>query len=101
MRGAGAQVPAGVWGEAPYEKGVRAMSAQGLLVNAVSEWERRRKWGVILENLPYALLPGLAAGAALALYSRLRPGISDATSLTIGVGGALLGVGILFALVWL
>ncbi len=77
------------------------MSAQLTLQTAVSEWERRRKWGVILKNLPYALLPGLLAGAALALFSRFRPGPSDSASLTIALGGALLGVAVLFGLVWL
>ena len=77
------------------------MSAQLTLQTAVSEWERRRKWGVILENLPYALLPGLAVGAGLTLYSRFRPGFSDSVNLTVALGGSLLGVVVLFAVVWL
>lgn len=77
------------------------MSAQLTLQTAVSEWERRRKWGVILENLPYALLPGLAVGAGLTLYSRFRPGFSDTVNLSVALGGAVIGVVGLFAFVWL
>src|SRR5688500_13245585 len=77
------------------------MSAQLTLQTAVSEWERRRKWGVTLENLPYALLPGLAVGAGLTLYSRFRPGFSDSVNLTVALGGSIIGVAVLFGLVWL
>jgi hypothetical protein len=77
------------------------MSAQLTLQTAVSEWERRRKWGVIVELLPYAMTPGLAVGTALALYARLRPGPADTVSLSVALGGALLGVLVLFGYVFL
>lgn len=77
------------------------MSANALLTTTVQQWERRRRWGVILENLPYAMLPGLAIGTALAAYARIRPGPSDTLSLLVALGGAALGVAALFAWVWL
>lgn len=77
------------------------MSANAILTTAVERWERRRRVGVILERLPYAMLPGLAAGTVLAVYARLRPGPEDTVSLLVALGGAALGVLILLAWVWL
>ena len=68
------------------------MSANAILTTAVQQWERRRRWGIILESLPYAMLPGLALGTVLAVYARIRPGPADAFSLTVALGGAALGV---------
>lgn len=77
------------------------MSTQVTLQTVVRTWERRRQLSVFIENLPRALLPGPVAGAALALYARIRPGPADIVAVTVALVGAALGVLALAMWVWL
>ncbi|MCY4526636.1 MAG: hypothetical protein OXB89_08495, partial [Anaerolineaceae bacterium] len=75
--------------------------ARATLTTLLRRWERRQRWQRTWLGLPRSLLPGLALGLALLLWSRLRfgtPADSLLPAMAVLAGAGLL---LLLARVWL
>lgn len=71
------------------------------LTTLLQRWERRRRWQRTWLGLPRSLLPGLALGLALLLWSRLRFGTSVESLLPALALLAGTGLTLLLARIWL
>lgn len=71
------------------------------LTTLLQRWERRRRWQRTWLGLPRSLLPGLALGLALLLWSRLRFGTSVGSLLPALALLAGTGLTLLLARIWL
>jgi hypothetical protein len=71
------------------------------LLGMLRRWERRQRLQQTLAWLPRAALPGLAAGVALALISRLRPLLLPEQIALITLALVALGMGLALAVIWL
>ncbi len=71
------------------------------LAGLLRRWERRQRWQRTWLWLPRSLLPGLTAGVALALWTRLRLSLPPNEALLAGALLAATGLLLLLAHIWL
>ncbi len=76
-------------------------TATAPLITLVQQWERRRQWGVVLTWLPRTVIPGLLIGIAIVGFSRFYPGLPDSVNLALTVAACLIGMLVLFGMIWL